>query len=317
MQESFFYHSFPRRALDGPSEIETGCKILSLIRDVGLLLTPEILKWQYPHADGTPPRSHEILQQRVCFTELPPAELAGHAREFGHFALEFGIDTLKGLGAMPVFYIPQPGNQTDELAWLGSTLVMQVIDAMVLTMRLAGVQECLDESPPIVDGRMKHQFGFTKPMWFSLDIAETRRVLEAFAYGLTPPKELEDALAGLLNLFYPADDIPRNKFLAYYRQREWRIARNFAVRNVEAMWLPSTELIDHLLKIDSEFYAKEFPPSSGKRRADGTFVCPGIGGKRIIEMVRRVIVPNEAVERAKVILIGLNNPPSVVAFDAR
>src|SRR5271165_6017221 len=99
IEERFLYHSFPRRGSNSAVEIETGCKVLSLIRDVGLLLAPEAVKWQYTHADDTPPRIQEIWQRRISFTELLPSELPRHAETFGHFALEFRIDTLKSLGA--------------------------------------------------------------------------------------------------------------------------------------------------------------------------------------------------------------------------
>ena len=102
-EKRFFYHSFPRRGCNAKSEIKNGCRILELIRDVGLLLTPEIISWEYPHADGSPPRQQTILQRRACFTELAPSQLAEHSKAFGHFALEFEIEVLKDLGALPVF----------------------------------------------------------------------------------------------------------------------------------------------------------------------------------------------------------------------
>jgi hypothetical protein len=105
--ERYFYHSFPRRACDQEAETDVACSILEIIRDFGLLLAPESVKWQYEHKDGSPPRATQVLQRRVCFTELAPDELRGHARRFGHFALEFTVSTLKSLGAIPVFYIPR------------------------------------------------------------------------------------------------------------------------------------------------------------------------------------------------------------------
>lgn len=59
--ERFFYHSFPRRGRSTDSEIEKGCKILSLIGEAGLVLAPEIVKWKYPHADGSPPREQQTI----------------------------------------------------------------------------------------------------------------------------------------------------------------------------------------------------------------------------------------------------------------
>ena len=86
IQQRLFYHSFPRRGRNTAGEIEKGCRILSLIADAGLLLTPEGVHWKYPHADGTPPREQQVIQRRVCLTELAPAELPRPGEEFGHFA---------------------------------------------------------------------------------------------------------------------------------------------------------------------------------------------------------------------------------------
>jgi hypothetical protein len=314
VSDRFFYHSFPRRGRDTDREVEIGCKMLALMCN-GLVLTPEVVKWEYPHADGSPPRKMDIQQKRVCFTELSPDELPRHADEFGHFALEFEIDVLKGLGAIPVFYIPKGTGRTGEVTALGSVLVIQLIDAMVLAMRLAGVKKNLDDAP-FATGQFPCTFGFTetKLQTFNLDVLETRKYIEAFTYSLTPPDMLEHSLTALLSFFYPADDIERNKALAYYRQREWRIVGNLAIRGEELMRRPSTEFIGRLLEIDSEFFGREL--ASGNRRADECYVYPGIGEKRLIEMVRRIIVPDAAVERAKSIVNCVGQPPPIIAFSA-
>jgi hypothetical protein len=316
MEERLLYHSFPRRNRNSATEIENGFKVLSLIRN-GLVLAPESLKWRYSHADGTPPRGHEIKQTRICFTELSPSELPKHAESFGHFALEFRFDTLKGLGAIPVFYIPQTSGEVGEGAELGSTAVMHLIDAMILVMRMRDMKKTLDRAAAASLIRLDDwEAGWQNPRMFSLDVAEGRQIIEALTYALTPPESLENAIAALLNLFYPADDVARNAALRYYRQREWRIFGNFAVKDEEVMRAPSSELIDRLLDIDAEFWGEEFPKGSGsgKRRAEEVFVYPGICGNPIIETVNRVIVPQEAVEKAKNILKVLKQPPPVVSL---
>jgi hypothetical protein len=95
-QERFFYHSFPRRGASTASETEKGQQILAAIRDFGLVLTPQFIEWSQPNLGGLP-RTLPILQKRVCFTELSPDELPGHAEKFGHFSLEFKIDTVRRL----------------------------------------------------------------------------------------------------------------------------------------------------------------------------------------------------------------------------
>ncbi|HEX4415021.1 MAG TPA: hypothetical protein VH107_15400 [Lacipirellulaceae bacterium] len=137
--ERFFYHSFPRRSRFTQAEIEEGCTILGIIRDHGLALVPQVMQWEYPHADGSPNRTSEVLQQRVCFTELQHSELNGHAAKFGRFAIEFRVPVLKALGAIPVFYIPRAVGEVQGAEWAANVMVMQLQDAYVLTLRLAGL----------------------------------------------------------------------------------------------------------------------------------------------------------------------------------
>lgn len=184
---------------------------------------------------------------------------------------------------------------------LGSTLVVQSIDAMQLMMRLAGMKKNLDD--PELYGPLVCDFGFQNPKTFSFDVPETRATLEALSYALTPFEILEHALSGLLGCFYPADNLRNNKALAYYRQREWRIAWNFAVRGEEAMCRPSDEVVNRLLEIDLVFFGRNFETASGMSRlADEAYIFPGFGRKCIIEMVNRVIVPRAALTAAKGIL---------------
>jgi hypothetical protein len=313
-KEQYFYHSFPRRGSNTDAEIDKGCKILSLICDAGLLLAPEVVKWQYPHADGSsPPRTQTYIQRRVCFTELAPGDLSEHAEIFGRFALEFEVDVLKGMGALPVFYIPQATTtEPSEINYLGSVLVNQMIDAAMLAMRLTEVKKLVDDAP---DGtRLDTTMGVNKFKDFSLDAKETRNTLEALGYGLTPPDMLEQSLYGLLHCFYPADNLRDNKALAYYRQREWRISHNFAVRGEEVMHRVSDEVIRRLMEIDAEFFGRDFPTAAGTSRlAKESWIYPGFGGKRVLQMVRRVIVPSPAVDRAKEIL---PKSPPVVLIEA-
>jgi hypothetical protein len=311
----FFYHSFPRRGRNTSGEIDKGCQILSLICDIGLVLAPEVVPWSYPHADGTPPRQQQTIQRRICFTELAPSELKQHAREFGHFALEFEVDVLKRMGAMPVFYIPQAADQDPNgLTSLGSTLVVQSIDAMILAMRLARIKDILDNSP--VGDHLDCTFGFEKVKTFSLDVPKTREAIEAFAYALTPPAMLEHALTGLLSCFYPADNLRDSKALAYYRQREWRIAWNFAIRGEEVMRRPSDEVGARLLAIDPDFFGRDFETPSGQSRlAREAWILPGLAGKRVIDMANRVVVPRAACTRVQAILTRAGSPTPVACIE--
>jgi hypothetical protein len=218
VEERYFYHSFPRRGRGTDTEINIGCSILSLIRDVGLVLAPEVILWKSPHADGSPPREAEVLQQRACFTELRSYELAKHAAKFGRFALEFTIPALKALGAIPVFYIPRLQTAASGAGSVGDTLVMQLIDATILTTRIAGIGSAIEKDGNR-EGTISCEVGLkeTGNKKFDLDRVETARTLEALTYALTPPDMLTDGLGGILRFFYPADDIRHDEILGYYR----------------------------------------------------------------------------------------------------
>ena len=328
--ERYFYHSFPRRGRDEKVEVQKGLTILELIRDFGLLLTPETTAWEYPHADGSPPRKMEMVQRRACFTELSPSELPRHAKEFGRFALEFEVDTLKSLHALPVFYIPRGSNASP----LGQTLVIQLIDAMCLADRIARTKQFI-ESTATSRSRQNFQFGFSdRQKLFSIDVDELQRSIEGITYAITPPEMLSLALEGVMNLFYfaDADDTRENSALKYYRQREWRIAGNIGRLGEELMGLPPSTLIDRLLALDPEFFGREFPrrgalqptnPSLynrvfGDRLVDWVFVYQGIDERHIVGAARRVIVPRDAMEPAKDILskhFKRSAAPPVIAID--
>jgi hypothetical protein len=300
--QRYFYHSFPRRGRATDQEAAKGCEILELIADAGLLLAPEVVEWRYPHADGSAPREQSYIQRRACFTELSPPELPGHAEEFGHFALEFDTETIKRMGAMPVFYVPQAvGAEADGRSSLGSTLVIQAMDAMVLMMRLAGVAEALAKAR---DGdAFNCTFGFQNLRRWDFEVTELRRFVEAFTYAITPPEMLQHGLEGLLACFYPADNLRHSAALAHYRQREWRIAWNFAHLGEELMRRPSQELVDRLLKLDAEFFGRPFPTPKGQSRlGEEAYVYPRLGDTKIIHLARRVIAPRDAMAQAARIL---------------
>lgn len=301
--ERYFYHSFPRRSRSSELEITNGITILKLIRDFGLLLTPEIAHWQYPHADGTPPRSASMIQRRVSFTELAPSELARHSDEFGHFALEFEIEALKHLGAVPVFYVPRAVEGAGSLA---STMVMQIIEAMRLTDRIAQVLPILEQASA-EQTTVPFTFGMTdNQKVYDLNPMQATETLTGIGHALAPPQMISAFLESTLNFFYPADG-RNNEVLKYYRQREWRISGNYAIKGEEVMRQPSEAMITRLLELDGNFFGRIFPQDDRvisnttikdpgqSRLVDWVYVMPGLGEDRILDLVRRVIVPDDAI----------------------
>lgn len=315
--ERFFYHSFPRRSRFTPTEIEEGCTILGIIRDHGLALVPQILQWEYPHADGSPNRTSEVMQQRVCFTELAPSELSAHATKFGQFAIEFPVHVLKALGAIPVFYIPRAIGEVHGAEWAANVMVMQLQDAYVLATRLAALTDNLRTAPP--NEQIIHcTLGFTESGFkdFNLDIASAKHVFEILTYALTPPDMMASALEAAMRYFVPADDLRQHEELGYYREREWRIAANVVMSGKALLQVPSQDLIDRLKALDSEFFAKKFHSSQGeKTRADLVSVLPGLNDRSVIQLASRIIVPKAALKRASEIFKDVPGAPPIVALE--
>ncbi|MBI3884137.1 MAG: hypothetical protein HY302_00145 [Opitutae bacterium] len=317
--ERFFYHSFPRRGRDTIGEVTKGCEILALIRDAGLLLAPEIVEWRYSHANGSPPRVERFLQNRVCFTELSPSELARHASEFGHFALEFRIETIRKLGGMPVFYVPNPKEANDSTPeQLGSTLVIQLMDARNLANHIAGLSEVFRGPVPVereIDFCVEFKENPNATKSFRLVTDEAKKTLEAITHGVTPARMLADGITGTLNLFYPTDGHTENSTMVNYRQREWRIIGNVSVKGVSLMKRLNPEERDQLQRIDAEFFGRVLEcPLGDVPLLDACLMYPKLNGEPIIELVNRVIVPDSAVAKAKNVLSGLRRPPMVVSL---
>lgn len=325
--DRYFYHSFPRPRGGDMDQAKKGLRILECIVDFGLVLTPEAVKWGHPHADGSPPRTMNIAQRRVCFTELSPLELPRHAEEFGSFALEFEIAALKSLHALPVFYIPRGGKETSSL---GQTLVIQLTDAMCLIDRMARVKQFIDDRGT-ESVRENFMFGFDdRKERYSLDLAETKRVIDGVSHAVTPLHDLSLALEGMLNMFYfaDADETRDNNALKYYRQREWRIAGNIGSMGRDLMGLAPEALKNRLMEIDSDFYSRPFPdpqlrlsnPSlngriPGDRRIDWVYVYQGIDERHIIGCARRILVPRTLLDIAKRIVAKHPRPPAVEAIE--
>jgi hypothetical protein len=267
----------------------------------------------------------DMAQRRICFTELAPKQLAAHADVFGPFALEFDAETLKSFMALPVVYVPRSDGDRSSL---GETLVIQLMDALCILDRMARVSEYIGAAA--TGGRQNFEFGFTGGSTgaYDLDVRETARTIAGLTHGTTPPEMLRFALEGFLSLFYPADAEPHHGGpLAYYRQREWRIAGNVARRGVELMGLPNERLKERLLELDPDFWGRDFPkekvdftnPSAqhfdkGQRVVDWTYVFQGIDDRQIIGAARRVIVPREALETARTFVAKHKTPPPVVAI---
>ena len=322
--ERYFYHSFPRRGASSAEEMDKGCKILAAIRDFGLLLTPQQIEWKQPTFDGAA-RTLPVLQKRVCFTELSPHELPAHAERFGHFALEFDIDAVRSLGAVPVFYIPQPSKTAVDGSAIATGLLAIALDAYAVVQRMAFLDRTFKGSTPVQE-KLDMECGFASSPngrgKYKIDRDETKNFLAAIGHAVTPWTDLEHGMSGLLNFFHPTDNDKADRALEYYREREWRVASAFAINQpdgsrVEVMHVPTAEERARFTEIDPEFFGRTIKRDIGDvQTLDAALVYPGLGGRRIIDMVRRVIVPASVVDRATEVLATLKSPPPVVPTDA-
>jgi hypothetical protein len=316
--DRYLYHCFPRRGACTPAEIDKGCEVLASIRDFGLLLAPEAIEWKQPSADGTA-RTFPVLQTRVCFTDLSPSELPQHAKKFGHFALEFEFETARCLGAIPVFYVPQPISNPADGNAVGVALVAIANDARAIIDRIARLSAVLNGPIPTA-ARMSFDVGFARSpadrAVFNINSSEARMLLAALGHNATPLLALGAGAAALLNFFYPADDTPRDRLLEYYRQREWRIACGFAINGKEVLHVPTPQEAEAFLRIDREFFSRQIPTDTGNRDTLTTaLVHPGLTAKRVVEMVRRFIVPAAAVARVAELLSAIKNHGEIIAIE--
>ncbi|HEX4079363.1 MAG TPA: hypothetical protein VHX61_10895 [Rhizomicrobium sp.] len=322
--ERYFYHSFPRRWREEKSD-DHAIEILELIRDFGLLMTPEVATWQYTHVNGTPPRAQSMTQRRISFTELAPYQLVRHARDFGRFALEFNISVLKSLGAVPVFYIPHADAEI-HASGLGETIVMHLIDSMRTSDRMSQLNAILKAVP---QGRERQLVSIPTEhglVPFELHVNEARETVRMLNHALAPADQQANFLEGALNFFYPDGDVSAE--LKYYRQREWRMGGNPAVRGDEMMVRPSNAMIDRLLALDEDFFGRNYPPQNvelsnvsdhgkaSRRLVDECWVFRGLARKGVFQHVRRVIVPRHSVNRARQVLSALDNSLRVVALES-
>jgi hypothetical protein len=124
MDTRYFFHSFPRGKANERQDdtLARGLKILAFMKEVGIVLAPELVKWDITGIVGDAEEKLETLQRRVCFTELSAEELPQHAITCGPIALAFSIEKLRTAGATPVVYVPQ-GFQSDPLSLLAIFLV--------------------------------------------------------------------------------------------------------------------------------------------------------------------------------------------------
>jgi hypothetical protein len=282
-----------------------GLRILESMLTSGFVLAPEVIRWNEFLLGGSPSPTVAILQKRISFTELAFEELPQHAQEFGHFAVEFEIEALRKLGALPVWYLPKAVLDNHDLEGVGAALVCRLAQVEGLLKRLLTVQEIapamLRNSKSIPYDINGNRTGVIRDGEAALDLVQYLTV------GLLPLADLMKAVITVENLFYPADDL-RNldspDLLHYYRQREWRIVSNFVSRGEETTRSLSREERETLMEIDASWFSEELEWPAGKRwpRERECVFYPSLGGRRVLDYARNLIVPQDALHTARALV---------------
>lgn len=245
-----------------------GIEVLKSILANGLLLVPEIVEFG----------KMQLLQRRICFTELAEDQLPDHASEFGEFALEFEIDTLRELGGMPAIYLPSQTGETKGLDGIGG----------ILPAMYAQLQDFIREFKRLKD---------VDATWDKFLADTTARL------GLQSVDHLYWVPEVFLNLCMPTENLRYTDELGYYRQREWRLIHNF-VHNGE---MPAKELSPEQkseLEQINPFFAELI--GLGKqpkvKRSAFCLYFRGLNNELVFSKVRRLHAPQSKIEQVSALL---------------
>ena len=279
----YFYHSFPRR-----QDHAVGLRILDSILEKGLLLTAELRTFPGHNLLNT----CKFIQKRVCFTALPIDGLARHAQTFGHFSLEFEVAALRDFGALPAVYFSGLFPDGKIFGGAGDMLVRYLLEAHEVLGRLWRLRDHGDDQEKSLADAV---LGKINPCGILI-------------------QELYFTLQALLNLYYPTDDPRWTDLMHYYLQNEWKIVPNLAFKHTWHFLPLSPEQRAELLEMDEAFFGSDI---LGQPRVDHCSLLNTVGGMGIVDLTRRVIVPDESVEDARRIVVQRNrNIPVVAASEA-
>ena len=316
-QSRFLFHSFPRPRKDEPMPdvIARGLRVLSFMNEIGLVLAPELVKWDVAAISGG--QEHlEFLQKRACFTELAANELPEHAKTFGPFSLVCDIEKLRNSGASPVIYAPQGGenalSQISTFAVRGAYHTRYVINkfrqlrdvsnpaTMAAAAAQLGVPVAAD--PVITMNNVDGDGNAVESV--NVPASHIRALMNYVGFRSRPLDHIVAALDIFLNAFYQTDNPHSGELLGYYRQREWRlVGANLKVNGRDI----ARDLTDpeqkKLVEVDEMFWAKNLEIDGKKHsRASLAILYQPTDGWSIWDAVDKVLVPPETEANARKML---------------
>ena len=307
----FFYHSFPRprRGETHGDTLNRGWAILQSMKKLGLILAPEVVEWHTPVSLGTP-APIQVLQRRICFTELSQQELSEHSTRFGPFALEFETTGLRCVGALPVIYMPQALSEQDHLALLGPFVVghldqirgtlekLNRLDEIDNPAYLQSIGATHIAEDCIVTLTNEDQSGGTVQT-FQVPWKAIRDLLSYIGFETAPFNAMTGATSIAQALFYPTDDDHHDHELGYYRQREWRITADYYVNGSPRGRSLQYEEKELLLELDQSFWGGNTHPSKPLPRVDDALALVQPTPAELLDTATRIIVPDNFVGQAR------------------
>ena len=323
-----FYHSFPRPK-EGQDGIQKGLKILESFLQNGILLVPDSVEYRREKdVLNNTPEKYYVVQSRFCLTQIDISELKTHEKYFGGFHLEFTNDSAYSLGAIPVFYLPQiePGMSEWSLKKLASSYFYRLYELQTLCQDMQTLEKMIESKKDRETVTVERDNSATgKTQSYTVNVKQLRDILDMLTMNITTiraeaGKDVNNitarmdailgAIKGIGSLFYPTDKDYEGEHedLYYFRQREWRITAGLSVNGKRLDKKLNDIQKGFLMSIDSGLFEKNIAFADGKEkrsRIEECSIIPEIltetGPKPVHDFVERIIVPKEALEKAKAV----------------
>jgi hypothetical protein len=284
-----------------------------LIRKIGLVLAPEILDWDL-RAIAVGSEKLQLLQRRLCLTEISPSELCQHSTMFGPIAIAFDVEKMRGAGAMPALYVPQ-GAMNNSLSQIGTFCVRGAYHTKYVLERL---QELKNLSDPAfvaehiqkpVDPNYNLNLCNSDPAGniiatYDVPAKQVQSMLKYVGFNNIPFDHSIGILSVFLNMFCPTDNTHTGEQLGYYRQREWRLIAGDLKFNGQPL---GRQLLDEekaeLLAIDQLFWGQVLTCGDHQsRRCELALVYKPITAWNTFEFAEAIYVPGHALEQVRAIV---------------
>ena len=283
----------------------------------GLLLTPENLTIPVNDAavNREPPKQ-TFQQARACFTLVEDreelwrstrldehGEPVSHVDLFGEFAI--GLDPIRAreLGAVPVIYFYTGGDSAHTRVSREVLFTLRELRSVAIALarleakaRIEG-RDTLDMDTLDAVGYVLHGDPIVRDRINAADERTARAAVDLLDTDRRPAWNLVDGIEAMLDLFQTADSYTRPGSLAYYQEREWRIAalfssglrsRRLVVESNREAKLPTwvDELRDSLRSVDGDFFTKE--------RLDQSTILHGTTDEAFFDFVEEIVCPADA-----------------------